>query len=442
MIFRNIALTALMAATAIYASAIDFEGATMAPIRVAAEASTGLEAVYVAPDTRGLTMVYTAQSASSAVKWYRFSNLGGAYAEELTPTRTGNRITLQAQPSDMGYIIEEGTTRTCFWLVNYSEHWLDLQSLTISPEQDCDRAAIIFAGSADEIPYYTITGRRLVLSRELEMEYTTLVFNEESYSYVLTPTSETFASAPQEFHVPAPLCDTSFKLSGDRFLRAWGQEQSIESPTFTSRSVAAETKATQSSRDVDNEQKDNIDGLGGSAPCEISFEAAVSDAAIFTEWQISRNPDFGIPDNTFNELNFDYTFTTQGNTYVRFVANNAEGTCEYVGPVYQIFIGESKLEIPNAFSPEASPGVNDLWKVSYKSLVSYECHIFNRWGTELFASTDPAEGWDGKHGGKYVPAGVYFYVIKARGADGIDYEKAGDINIIKYDGGSTVQPAE
>ena len=117
---------------------------------------------------------------------------------------------------------------------------------------------------------------------------------------------------------------------------------------------------------------------------------------------------------------------------MRFVANNADGTCEFTAPVYEIYIGESQLEIPNAFSPQGSPGVNDEWKVSYKSLISYECHIYNRWGKELFSSTDPSQGWDGRQGGKYVPAGVYFYVIKAMGADGRRYEKAGDINIINF----------
>lgn len=51
---------------------------------------------------------------------------------------------------------------------------------------------------------------------------------------------------------------------------------------------------------------------------------------------------------------------------------------------------------------------------------------------ELFSTRNPAEGWDGKYGGKVVPSGVYFYVIKARGADGKDYSKSGDINIINY----------
>ena len=89
-------------------------------------------------------------------------------------------------------------------------------------------------------------------------------------------------------------------------------------------------------------------------------------------------------------------------------------------------------DLPNAFSPKSTPGVNDLWKVSYKSLVSYQCNIFNRWGTQMFSSDNPADGWDGKYRGRFVPAGVYYYVIKARGADGVDYNRAGDINIIDY----------
>lgn len=45
---------------------------------------------------------------------------------------------------------------------------------------------------------------------------------------------------------------------------------------------------------------------------------------------------------------------------------------------------------------------------------------------------DPAQGWDGKYNGKFVPAGVYYYVIKAEGADGVKYDLSGDINIVNY----------
>jgi hypothetical protein len=50
---------------------------------------------------------------------------------------------------------------------------------------------------------------------------------------------------------------------------------------------------------------------------------------------------------------------------------------------------------------------------------------------ELFTWTDPSQGWDGKKGGKYVPPGVYFYIIEAEGSDGVPYKRKGDINILR-----------
>ena len=69
--------------------------------------------------------------------------------------------------------------------------------------------------------------------------------------------------------------------------------------------------------------------------------------------------------------------------------------------------------------------------MAYKSLVKFNGTIFNRWGVEMFHWTNPAEGWDGKKGGKYVTPGVYFYIIEAEGADGKKYNRKGDINILR-----------
>jgi hypothetical protein len=49
----------------------------------------------------------------------------------------------------------------------------------------------------------------------------------------------------------------------------------------------------------------------------------------------------------------------------------------------------------------------------------------------MFHWTNPAEGWDGKKGGKYVSPGVYFYIIEAEGADGEKYNRKGNINILR-----------
>lgn len=44
---------------------------------------------------------------------------------------------------------------------------------------------------------------------------------------------------------------------------------------------------------------------------------------------------------------------------------------------------------------------------------------------------DPSQGWDGRYKGRLVDPGAYYYVVKARGADGKSYNLGGDINIIR-----------
>ncbi|MCK9401738.1 MAG: gliding motility-associated C-terminal domain-containing protein, partial [Bacteroidales bacterium] len=40
--------------------------------------------------------------------------------------------------------------------------------------------------------------------------------------------------------------------------------------------------------------------------------------------------------------------------------------------------------------------------------------IFDRWGGEIFESTDILNGWDGKKDGKLCPGGVYVYRVTFR----------------------------
>lgn len=404
------------------------------------EASSGLEGIYVLQTTAGARAVYPDASA----RWYRFSNLGASYAEEISSSADGNSSYITLSEGDMGYLVESQGRQHGFWITDYSRHTLVLNALTVAGESDCSTVALSVDGDASEIPYYTLTGRRGTLSRELELEYNTLNFNEDSFAYMSEAKTDVLASAGSTIHVQAPLCNTSFTISGDRFLKHWGRSVRVSSPSdYTAVAVACEARATQESTGADNEQKIELGGLGGSAPCTVRFEGAVTDAAIFREWQISDMPEFDIPENTFSELDFTYTFREQGTWYVRLTVADDSGNCTAESQTFEIFIGDSKLLIPNAFTPHTTPGVNDEWKVSYRSLVTYECHVFNRGGTEMWSTKDPAQGWDGRYKGKFVPAGVYYYVIDAMGADGIHYKRSGDINIIDYkEGTGSTTPAE
>ncbi len=423
-----LALTAMMAASA-QAATINFQGSAMAPITISPESSTGLNDLYVLYSAQGVKATY--EATNSKVAWMRYSNLGGGYAEEITTEKDGNAYSITLPQEDYGYIIEDGTDRYYFWITNYANHKLQLDGITFSDEQDCDRARLQIQGNASQITYYTINGASKELSRDLTVRYESLEYDEATEEYLSTTLEKTIASASSVFGVTAPLCNTEFTISGDRFLKEWGMEESVTSDYYTAIAVEARTSATQEQRDNENEQKVDAGTLGGSAPVEVHFRAAVTDAALFREWQMSNDSEFETIVDRWQQLEFDYSFRDNGTTYVRFVCDNADATCEYIGDSYEIFVGESALLCPNAFSPGTSEGVNDEWRVSYKSIISFECHIFNRWGQEMCSFTDPGLGWDGKYKGKLVPAGVYYYVIKAEGSDGKKYDLSGDINIVK-----------
>lgn len=410
---------------------LSFSNIQLKAIEIQPDVQSGLEQLYVIRKAQGAKASYST-STGTHPKWYRFSNLGGAYAEEITDVSYDGPVSsIEISPSDMGYIVEDGGRQHCYWIVNYADHELDIQSLSITTESDCDRTSLQPQGKGDAIYYYTINGRRIELSRELKVSYRTLKYSADTESYAEATVDESFPYLMSTLHVTAPLTDTQFILSGDRFLKEWNIEQEVISESFNTTSVEATTIVSQVQTDYDNEQKDSeVSGLGGSAPCDITFRAIVTDAVVFKEWQFSRTNDFDVIDDRYNQDEVSHTFTENGTTYARFVAANADGSCTWESDVYTISIGESRLECPNAFSPENQDGVNDLWKVSYKSIISFECNIFNRWGKKLCTLTHPSQGWDGKIGNKFVPSGVYFYVIKARGADGKNYNLAGDINII------------
>lgn len=402
---------------------------------------SGLENVFVVENTGGARLVYTASTAAAAssARWMCFDMRGGGFAQAVTgSTVNGNDTSIPLSGSDSGYIVEvEGRQYAC-WVTDYALHQPTVTGIELSPEQECDRTTLIPQGIFDRMTYYGVNGAPTEIDRGIKLTYYDLKSNlKDALAWEQTVTEREFAYVAGPVSVTAPLCNTAFILTGDRFTRAWGYPVSVETPVYQATRVEALTSAEQSMRDNDNEQKEGDgDTLGGSAPVEITFTAQPSDAAVFMEWQFSDTPSFDNILYRFNQEILEYTFNETGTTYVRFVCADASGKCEYQSDTYTVTVGQSVLLCPNAFSPANQDGVNDLWKVSYSGIIRYECHIFNRWGKELFSSRNPAEGWDGRAGGKFVPAGVYFYVIDALGADGKHYKLSGDINIV----GSRLNP--
>ncbi len=427
-------LGALFGSVGAWAADLSFSGNGHEVIAIEPEASTGLEKIYVVHDMYGLELSYASIEGGSNVEWYSFRESGGGYAERLNGVvYDGVNTTLRNPEGNCGYIINDNNRQYCFWLVDYSQYRFSINSIYFPSAQDCGVATIEVYADCDPIVYYTINGVPKELDRQITVSYNTLEWDSENSVYNSKSISESYENIGERLVLTAPLCNTTFIISGDRFLEEWGEGRALESDTYETVSIDVQATATQTERDNLNEQKDESGELGGSAPAEIEFQAYYTDAVVHKEWVFARDSEFSDVELRLNEDNVTHTFQENGTFYVKFVGNNADGTCEAESEVFQITIGESRLDCPNAFSPNATEGVNDEWKVSYKSIVSFSCWIFDRYGNQMCSFNDPALGWDGKYKGKFVKPGVYYYVIEAMGADGKEYKLKGHINILKSD---------
>ncbi|MFR1236367.1 MAG: gliding motility-associated C-terminal domain-containing protein [Barnesiella sp.] len=399
------------------------------------ESSTGLEGVYVIYGTNGVSIQYTADT-NSEITWYKFDYRGAAYGTIVPEAvQNGNISILQPIDANCGYMIEQNGRSDFLWIVDYLSYPLEMNSLSFSPEKgQCDVTQLIIDGKGNKITYYSINGVPKELHRDLTLTYNTLEWNNENTQYVNKEVSENLNSFMNNISVTVPLCNTVFSLNGDQMLKYWGMQQTVTSPEYVTAAVGVTAYAKQETRDDNTNEWNRVpaDGTyGGSAPVDIDFYAYFTDAVRHIEWQFSRYQDFSIIEYRYNDEVLHYTFRDQGTIYVRLAGSSDEAECESYSETFTISIGESRLEEPNIFSPGSSPGINDEWKVAYQSITSFKCWIFNKWGVQVFYFDDPSKGWDGKYKGKYVDPGVYYYVIEAKGADGVSYKHKGDINILR-----------
>lgn len=72
----------------------------------------------------------------------------------------------------------------------------------------------------------------------------------------------------------------------------------------------------------------------------------------------------------------------------------------------------SDIVMPTGFSPNGDAN-NDIFKPQGSALhvTEFDFRIWNRWGQEVFRSTDPEKGWNGYYEDRYAQTGVYAYVI-------------------------------
>jgi gliding motility-associated-like protein len=89
--------------------------------------------------------------------------------------------------------------------------------------------------------------------------------------------------------------------------------------------------------------------------------------------------------------------------------------------------------VPNVFTPTDAGiyGLDNIFYIKTTNLSSWSIVIYDRWGKEMFKSSNPNEYWNGTaEGGGQAPAGVYYYILDGV-CQGTTYNKQGYVQLIR-----------
>ncbi|MDR1526759.1 MAG: gliding motility-associated C-terminal domain-containing protein [Dysgonamonadaceae bacterium] len=370
-------------------------------------------------------------------QWYKY-NTRYSEATPVACQQNGALSTVRDVEDGWAYFAESPShpTPSFIWIIDYSRYQPVIHSLEVQEEEDkCEFLKLMARVDAEPLEYRTYSGATVALSRTYHLLYHTVEWNAEALTFVPKEENIQLRGILSEIIIDAPLINTPFTLTGDTYAEHFGMEQRIETPEYQAIAIEAHAYLTAVTSTGETEQNEAGEKTNYSAPVEIRLEAYANEpvAALYV-WNILKTHSETNEQTSvirYTDRTVNYTFRESGNYTARLEVMDAHSVCFDDSQFFSIFIGESDLRLPNVFSPGSSPGVNDEYKVSYKSLIRFKASIYNRWGNLLYHWEDPAKGWDGKVNGRYVPTGVYFIVVEAQGADGKIYKRSKDINVLR-----------
>lgn len=404
-------------------------GSKNIPFVIQPAINTGLDKIFVYDILQNAEIHFEIENPETWT-WYKFkeSPSDAVKISEQLISVEGNTSILKSIDLDFGYFVQSATgTKRMIYVVDYDD--IAYKSVNfVNNNNSCSEVILNLNADYKELSYFTASGQKRTIPREILVKWNTSEWDAQSSTYVIKQMSQAFDDLNSNLVLPAPLTDTYFSFSGDQVADFFGSETTFSSDLYKAVAVKTNAKAAVVERENLNETGKTSGELSGSAPLDVSFISNSNDAVTLTEWYIYKPNDNSGSFLRFTDQNLNYSFKEFGTYIVKHYVSSS--VCKD-SAVFNIRVSDSFLDCPNFFTPRSSPGENDEFRVAYRSIISFKGVIVNRWGNTIFQWNDPAKGWDGTFKGKPVSPGVYFYVIQAKGSDGIDYLKRGDINLLE-----------
>jgi gliding motility-associated-like protein len=137
------------------------------------------------------------------------------------------------------------------------------------------------------------------------------------------------------------------------------------------------------------------------------------------------------PVGSLSNPNAPRTIATPTSTTTYVAAGFDVNNCAFRDSVRVTVKYHGNLLIPSGFTPNGD-GINDIFKVVNPRVQSLmEFRVFNRWGQEVFSTTNINKGWDGTWKGIPQDIGTYQYLIRVGYADGLTELYKGDVQLIR-----------
>ncbi|MCQ2285692.1 MAG: gliding motility-associated C-terminal domain-containing protein [Bacteroidales bacterium] len=189
--------------------------------------------------------------------------------------------------------------------------------------------------------------------------------------------------------------------------------------------------------------------------CEILSEITITDSSLFSQPIQAWIDKDTIYDGESISLGatfldgFHYQWAPSGNVTAPHNANTTAfppGSTTYIVTVsddygctqkdsVKIFVidvlcYEPYIFVPNAFSPNHDQK-NDVLYVHGDFIETFVLKIYNRWGEEVFQTTELSKGWDGTYKGKDCTTDVYDYYLEVECVGHKKFFKKGNITLLR-----------
>lgn len=145
---------------------------------------------------------------------------------------------------------------------------------------------------------------------------------------------------------------------------------------------------------------------GGPSPVPVEHSFLINEGDSVTLSACAKGSGYSWAYEPSIITNLDTLVAAQPDEAQTYLLTVTENGCEVLCS-YTVYV-KNGLLVPTAFSPN-NDGVNDVFRILNTNIKLLNLAIYNRWGEQVFYSTDIQDGWNGIYKGIPQPMGTFVW---------------------------------